>query len=101
MSIEQRVITIIRDQLGIPEDRLTPDLFIMGEIESPDQVELIMVLEEAFDIPIPDADADRIQTLAQAIRYVEERVGDDKNGPAKRATPKPPSDPLWDRELDG
>jgi acyl carrier protein len=101
VSIERRVISVLRDQLGIREDRLTPDLLIMGEIDSPDHVELIMVLEEAFDITIPDADADRIQTVAQAIRYVEERVGDDKNSPAKRATPKPPSEPLWDRELDG
>ncbi len=73
----------------------------MGEIESPDQVEPIMVLEEEFDITIPDADADRIQTVAQAIRYVEVHVAEDKGGRAKRAGPKPPSDPLWDRELDG
>jgi acyl carrier protein len=53
LGVEKRVISIIRDQLGIPEERVTPDLFIMGEIDSPDHIELIMELEEEFDITIP------------------------------------------------
>lgn len=101
ISVEERVIAILRDQLGIPEDRLTPDLFIMGEIDSPDHVELIMELEEEFDISIPDADAERIQTVAQAIRYVMEHVGRADASQAKADMPKPPAGPLWDRELDG
>jgi hypothetical protein len=81
--------------------RLTPDLFIMGELESPDHVELIMVLEEEFDITIPDEDADGIQTVAQVIRYIELRVGRDPDGRRKAEMRKPPAGPLWDRELDG
>jgi acyl carrier protein len=44
---------MIGDYLGIPEDRITSDLNLIGEIDSPDHVELIMQLEEEFDITIP------------------------------------------------
>jgi acyl carrier protein len=101
MSVEKRVLSVLRDQLGIPIDRLTPDLFIMGEIDSPDGVELIMTLEEEFDITIPDEDADEIQTVAQAIRYVEERISRGPVRPMKEMVPGPAAGPLWDRELDG
>ena len=93
MSVEKRVISVLRDHLGIPEGHITPDLFIMGEIDSPDQVELIMQLEEEFGITIPNEDAVEIRTVAQAIRYVEGRGGGHK---ASR-----PGGSLWDRELDG
>jgi acyl carrier protein len=73
VGVEKRVISVIRGQLGIPEEWITPDLFILGEIDSPDHVELIMELEEEFDITIPDADAERITTVAEAIAYVKER----------------------------
>jgi acyl carrier protein len=103
MSVEKRVIAILRDHLGIAEDRITPDLFIMGEIDSPDHVELIMELEEEFDITIPDEEATEIQTVAQAIHYVEEHPGRSK-GKGDAADParfSGPENPLWDRELDG
>jgi acyl carrier protein len=74
LGVEKRVISIIRDQLGIPEERVTPDLFIMGEIDSPDHIELIMELEEEFDITIPLAEAARFTTVAEAIAYIKERV---------------------------
>jgi acyl carrier protein len=76
VSIEKQVVSILCEQLGIPEDRITPDLFIIGEVDSPDHVELIMELEAEFDITIPDRDAVEIQTLAQAVRYVEGRLAD-------------------------
>ena len=50
------------------------DLFIMGEIDSPDHVELIMELEEEFDITIPDEEAEKIQTVGQAIQYIEDHT---------------------------
>ncbi len=101
MSVEKRVIATLRDQLGIPEDRLTPELLIIGEIDSPDHVELIMTLEEEFDITIPDEDAVRIQTVAQAIRYVQEKIARNRSRRAKGTVPNPPEEPLWDHELDG
>ena len=101
MSVEKRVISILRDQLGIPEEQITPDLSIMGEIESPDQVELIMELEEEFDITIPDEDAAQIQTVTQAIRYIEGHTDQTEAHRTKRRSPGPPVDSLWDRELDG
>jgi acyl carrier protein len=72
LGVEVRVISIIRDQLGIPEEQITLDLFIVGEIDSPDHVEIIMLLEEEFDISIPNADAARITTVAEAIALVKE-----------------------------
>ena len=101
MSVEKRVISVLRDHMGIPEDRITPDLFIMGEIDSPDHIELIMQLEEEFDITIPNEDAVQIQTVAQAIRYVEGRGGGLKASRPRGSPPGPHAGSLWDQELDG
>jgi acyl carrier protein len=72
--VEERVVSIIRDQVGVPEERVTPDLLIIGEIDSPDHIELIMELEEEFDITIPLAEAARTTTVAEAIAYIKERL---------------------------
>jgi acyl carrier protein len=100
-TVEKRVFSILRDQLGIPEEQITPDLFIMGQIDSPDHVELIMILEEEFDITIPVEEALRIETVAQAIRYIKERADRSELCRPKGTSPTPESGPLWDRELDG
>jgi len=101
MSLDKRVVSVIRDQLGVPEERITPDLNILGEFDSPDHVELIMVLEEEFDITIPDKDAVKITTVAQAIHYIEEHAGRSKVHRSEGTLPASLSEPLWDRELDG
>ena len=76
MGVEERVVSIVRDQLGIPEARITPALFIMGELDSPDQIELIMELEEEFDITIPLEEAARITTVGEAINFIKKRLAD-------------------------
>lgn len=76
MGVEERVVSIVRDQLGIPEERITPALFIMGELDSPDQIELIMELEEEFDITIPLEEAARITTVGEAINFIKKRLAD-------------------------
>ena len=76
MGVEERVVSIVRDGLGIPEARITPALFIMGELDSPDQIELIMELEEEFDITIPLEEAARITTVGEAINFIKKRLAD-------------------------
>ena len=73
MSVEKRIMSVLRDRLGIPEGRITPDLIIMDEIDSPDRLELIMQIEEEFNVTIPDRDAVEFRTVAQVVRYVEGR----------------------------
>ena len=71
-SIEQRVKKIIVDQLGVKEDQVTPEAKFIEDLgaDSLDTVELVMALEEQFDVNIPESDAERIQTVAQAIAYI-------------------------------
>ncbi len=76
MSVEEKVKKIIVDQLGIPADEVTPEAKFVDDLgaDSLDIVELIMAFEEAFEIEIPDEDAEKIETVGDAIRYIEERT---------------------------
>jgi acyl carrier protein len=77
MALEQRVSEIIVDQLGATREEIVPEASFIDDLgaDSLDIVELVMALEEAFDIEIPDEDAEKIQTIGDAIDYVKERVG--------------------------
>ena len=71
-----RIITIIADQLQIDEDQVTPDASFMDDLgaDSLDTVELIMALEEEFDMEIPDSDAEKIRTVKDALDYMQAHV---------------------------
>ena len=73
-SIEDRVKSIVVEQLGVEADQVTPDASFVDDLgaDSLDTVELVMALEEEFDCEIPDEEAEKIQTLAQAVAYIEE-----------------------------
>ena len=73
---QERLIEIIATQLGADEDNVTPDASFMEDLgaDSLDIVELVMALEEEFDIEIPDSDAEKIQTVQEAISYLDEHV---------------------------
>ena len=73
---QERLIEIIAKQLGVDEDNVTPDASFMEDLgaDSLDTVELVMALEEEFDIEIPDSDAEKIQTVQDALSYLEEHV---------------------------
>ncbi|MCE2400328.1 acyl carrier protein [Candidatus Poribacteria bacterium] len=73
---EKRLIEIIAHQLGIDADNVTPDASFMEDLgaDSLDQVELVMALEEEFDLEIPDSDAEKIQTVQDALDYLDEHV---------------------------
>ncbi len=75
-SIAERVKKIIVDKLGVDESEITPEASFTGDLgaDSLDTVELIMELEKEFDISIPDEQAEKIQTVGQAIEYLEAHV---------------------------
>lgn len=75
-SVEDKVKQIIVEQLGVDEAEVTPNASFVDDLgaDSLDQVELIMAFEEAFDIEIPDEDAEKIKTVHDAIDYVEKNA---------------------------
>jgi acyl carrier protein len=73
MSIEVKVKQIVAEQLGVDEGQVTETASFMDDLgaDSLDTVELVMALEEEFDIEISDEDAEKIQTVNDAITYVK------------------------------
>lgn len=69
----QRVKEIVVEQLSVEENQVSPEASFINDLgaDSLDQVELVMALEEAFNIEIPDADAEKITTVGQAVEYIE------------------------------
>jgi acyl carrier protein len=76
-SVSDKVIDIVCDQLGVSRDKVSPETSFVNDLgaDSLDQVELVMELEEEFDLSIPDEDAEKIQTVGEAIKYIEEHAG--------------------------
>lgn len=72
-SIQERVTDIVVEQLGLDRDKVTPASKFVDDLgaDSLDTVELVMALEEEFEIEIPDEEAEKIATLRDAIAYVE------------------------------
>ncbi len=75
-SVEERVKQIIVEQLGVDEGEVTPTASFVDDLgaDSLDTVELVMALEEAFGIEIPDEDAEKIATVQDAINYIEKHT---------------------------
>ena len=75
-SIEDRVIDIICEQMGTTRDKITMETSFVNDLgaDSLDTVELVMEFEDEFDVNIPDEDAEKIQLVGDAIRYIKERV---------------------------
>ena len=71
-SIEERVIKIVCDQLGQTPDKVNPETSFINDLgaDSLDTVELVMEFEDEFEISIPDEDAEKIQTVGNAIEYI-------------------------------
>lgn len=72
-SVSERVIDIVAEQLGVDKEKVTPVTSFVNDLgaDSLDTVELVMELEEEFDIQIPDDAAEKIQTVGQAIDFIE------------------------------
>jgi len=77
MAIQDKITEIIVEQLGVKPEEVTPEASFVDDLgaDSLDTVELVMALEEEFGIEIPDEDAEKIQTVGDAIRYIEEKAG--------------------------
>jgi acyl carrier protein len=77
MSVESRVKEIIIDQLGVDEKEVTLEAKFIDDLgaDSLDLVELVMALEEEYDTEITDEDAEKIQTVGDAIEYIKSPKG--------------------------
>ena len=73
-TIEQKVKDIIVEQLGVNPDQVTPEAKFIEDLgaDSLDTVELVMALEEAFGNEIPDEQAEKLQSVGDVIKYIEE-----------------------------
>ncbi len=76
-TVDERVKKIIAEQLGVEEEEVTPEAHFVEDLgaDSLDTVELVMALEEEFEIEIPDEDAEKLRTVGDAIAYLEAKVG--------------------------
>ena len=74
-SIEQRVKAIITEQLGVNPDQVTPDAKFIEDLgaDSLYTVELVMALEEEFGQEIPDEEAEKLQSVGDVIKYIEDK----------------------------
>jgi acyl carrier protein len=75
-DVQKRITAILIDKLGINESEITPDASFVKDlgIDSLDYAELVMEFEQTFDIKIPDDDAEKMQTIGQAVSYIESKI---------------------------
>ncbi len=75
-NVQERVKNIIVEQLGVDADQVKPEAQFVNDLgaDSLDTVELIMALEEEFDIEIPDDKAEKIKTVGEAVDYIQENA---------------------------
>ena len=75
-DIDTKVKEIIMNKLGVDDGQVTPEASFTNDLgaDSLDIVELVMAMEEEFDVEIPDDDAEKIQTIGDAISYLKEKL---------------------------
>ena len=76
MSVEERVIEFVSEQMGVSKVQVNREISFVNDLgaDSLDTVELVMEFEEEFAITIPDEEAEKIQTVGQAIDYIEQHA---------------------------
>ncbi len=76
MAVESKIKSIIAEQLGVKPEEVTPNASFVDDLgaDSLDTVELIMALEEEFSVEIPDEDAEKMKTVGDVIKYIEEKA---------------------------
>ncbi len=77
MALEERIAEIVIDQLGVSKEELVLEAGFIDDLgaDSLDIVELVMAMEEEFQLEIPDDEAEKMQTYGDAVSYLKERVG--------------------------
>lgn len=76
-NIEEKVKEIIKNKLGVEDSAITPTASFTNDLgaDSLDTVEMVMEFEKAFNIQIPDEDAEKIATVGDAINYLKQKLG--------------------------
>jgi acyl carrier protein len=76
MGVAEKITEIIVEQLGVKPEEVVPEASFVDDLgaDSLDTVELVMAFEEEFGAEIPDEDAEKLQTVGDAIKYVEEKT---------------------------
>ena len=76
MAVEEKVKQIISEQLGVKPEEIKNESHFIEDLgaDSLDTVELVMSLEEEFSVEIPDEDAEKMTTVGEAVKYIEEKV---------------------------
>ena len=76
MAVQDKIKSILAKQLGVKPEEVTAGASFVDDLgaDSLDTVELIMALEEEFNIEIPDEDAEKMKTVGDAIKYIEEKA---------------------------
>ena len=88
-TTEERIIQIVCDNLGVNKEQVTRNTSFQEDIgaDSLDIVELVMELEEEFEITIPDEEAEKIKTVGQAIDYIEAKLKEKGAGGGSASPP--------------
>ena len=75
-EIEQKVIEIVSEQMNVDKSEITRETSFVNDLnaDSLDTVELVMEFEDQFELSIPDEEAEKIQTVGQAIDYIKEHA---------------------------
>ena len=75
LNLQERLYALVANQLGLEREELVPEAHILDDLgaDSLDVVELMMALEESFDIVVPDDDVERLQTIGDVQQYLELR----------------------------
>jgi acyl carrier protein len=80
-NLQERLYALVANQLGLEREELAPEAHILDDLgaDSLDVVELVMALEESFDIVVPDEDVERLQTIGDVQQYLEIRSSSTSN----------------------
>jgi acyl carrier protein len=78
MSIEEKVIEIISQKLNLSKDQIKPEASFVDDLgaDSLDLVELVMAMEEAFGMEVPDEEAEKLRTVKDVIEYIKVKTGE-------------------------
>ena len=76
-NVQEKVRAIIAEQLGVKPEQVTPQASFIDDLgaDSLDTVELVMALEEEFGVEIPDEEAEKLVTVGDAVKYIEDKAG--------------------------